>query len=257
MRLAPILLAVGAAFGALAACSDDAAADEPSLNGRTFVSEQVDGTEIPGGGPLTVAFDGGQISTFAGCNHGSGTADLSGGRIVTQLASTMMACPPPLGEADAWMSQFFADAPTWSLDGDDLTLATDATTVTLKDKKVVSPDRPLTDTTWKVTSLISAQAATTSQALEQAGPTLRILADGTVTGSTGCNQINGRATISGSPAIIEFGPLATTRKACPGETGEIEQSVLRVLTGRVQTAIDADELRLSRDNGDGLVLGAQ
>lgn len=251
--LAPFAVAVLAFVG----CSDDATADDADLTGRTFISVQVEGDQIPGGGPLTVGFDGNRISTYAGCNHGSGTADLSGGRISTQLAMTMMACPPPVGDSDAWVSKFFDAKPTWSLSGDDLTLHTDTTTVTLRDKKVADPDHPLTGTTWQVTSLVSAQAVTTSVALEQAKPTLTIGDDGAVSGSTGCNRITGRATVSGSPAVIEFGPLATTRMACAPDVAEVEQAVLRVLKGTVQTSVDADQLTLSGTDGNGLVLRAQ
>jgi heat shock protein HslJ len=253
MRLLPIALTILA----LAGCSNGASADDATPEGRTFVSVQVEGDQIPGGGPLTVGFSGNQISTFAGCNHGAGTADLSGGRITTQLAMTMMACPPPTGDSDAWVSKFFEAKPTWSLSGDALTLRTDTTTVTLRDKKAVDPDRPLTGTTWQVTSLVSAQAISTSVALEQSKPTLTIAEDGTVSGSTGCNQISGHATVSGSPEVIEFGPLATTRKACPPDVDQIEQAVLRVLKGTVQTSIDADQLKLSGTDGNGLVLRAQ
>jgi heat shock protein HslJ len=251
ISLAPFAVAVLAFVG----CSDNAAADDVDLTGRTFVSVQVEGDQIPGGGPLTVGFEGDQISTFAGCNHGSGTADLTDGRITTELAMTMMACPPPVGDADAWVSAFFGAKPSWSLSGDDLTLRTDATTVTLRDKKVVDPDRPLTGTTWQVTSLVSTQTITTSVALEQSKPTLTIADDGAVSGSTGCNRITGHATVSESS--IEFGPLATTRMACPPEVTEVEQAVLRVLKGTVQTTRDADQLKLSGADGNGLVLRAQ
>lgn len=257
MRLIPLAPFAVAAL-AFVGCADNAAADAEDLNGRTFISEQVEGDQIPGGGPLTIGFDGKQISTFAGCNHGSGSADLSDGRIAAnQLAMTMMACPPPVGDADAWVSKFFDAKPTWSLSGDTLTLRTDAATVTLRDKKVVDPDRPLTGTTWQVTSLVSGQAVSTSVALEQSKPTLTIGDDGAVSGSTGCNRINGHATVSGSPAVIDFGPLATTKMVCPPEVTEVEQAVLRVLKGAVQTAIDGDELTLSGTDGNGLVLRAQ
>ncbi|MUL80365.1 MULTISPECIES: META domain-containing protein [unclassified Mycolicibacterium] len=253
ISLAPFAVAVLAFMG----CADNASADDAALTGRTFVSVQVEGDQIPGGGPLTVGFDGNQISTFAGCNHGSGTADLSEGRITTQLAMTMMACPPPVGDSDPWVSKFFDAKPTWSLSGDALTLRTDAATVTLRDKKVVNPDRPLTGTTWQVTSLVSAQAISTSVALEQSKPTLTIGDDGAVSGSTGCNQITGHATVSGSPAVVEFGPLATTRKACPPDVDQVEQAVLRVLKGTVHTSINADQLKISGADGNGLVLRAQ
>ncbi|WP_280830141.1 META domain-containing protein [Mycolicibacterium frederiksbergense] len=254
MRLS-LIAPVSLALLAVAGCSDDARADDAVLTGRTFASVLVEGDQIPGGGPLTVGFDGNQISTFAGCNHGSGTANLSDGRISTQLAMTMMGCPPPVGDSDGWMSKFFDAKPTWSLSGDTLTLHTDAATVTLQDKKVVDPDRPLTGTTWQVTGLVSKQAITTSIALERGKPSLTIADDGAVSGSTGCNRITGHATVSGS--VIEFGPLATTRMACPPELNEVEQAVLRVLKGNVQTAIDADQLKLSGADGYGLILRAQ
>lgn len=253
MRLVPVALAVLA----ITACANSVNADDQTLNGRTFVSVEVEGEQIPGGGPLTVQFDGGQISTFAGCNHGSGTADLSDGRIATQLASTMMACPRPVGDADQWMSRFFDAKPAWSLEGDTLVLTTDIATVTLQDKKLVHPDRPLRGTTWQVTSLVSPESVSTSTALEDSKPTLTIAEDGNVTGFTGCNRFNGHAEVSGTPAIIEFGALATTRKGCPQDTDQVERAVLRVLTGKVQTEIASDELRLTGADGYGLVLQAQ
>lgn len=242
---------------AIAGCThpQDAAADPQTLNGRTFVSTGVDGTPIPGGGPLTVAFDDGHISTFAGCNHGSGAADLSGSRISAQLAMTMMACPPPLGESDAWMSNLFAAKPNWSVDADTLTLQTDTATVTLKDKKTVDPDRPLTGTAWQVQNLVSHQGVTSSAAIEQAKPTLTIADDGAATGSTGCNRFTGHAEISGD--TVDFGPLAVTRMACIGEAAAVEQSVLRVLNGPVKASIDAEKLTLTRNDGYGLILRAR
>jgi heat shock protein HslJ len=253
MRLVPVVVAMLAAAG----CAGSGGADEPIPEGRTFVSVTVDGEQIPGGGPLVVGFADGRITAYAGCNQGSGGVDLSGGRIVTRLATTMMACPPPVGAADAWMTHLFDAHPVWTLTGDTLTLTTDTAVVTLRDKKVVNPDRELTGTSWLVQSLVSSQAVMTSVALEQARPTLTIATNGAVTGWSGCNEFHGGADLSGAPNAIDFGPLTSTTNACPGEAGEIEQAVLRVLNGLVRTTIDADELRLNRDDGYGLILRAQ
>ncbi len=125
-----------------------AAADDPTLQGREFVSVQVTGEQIPGGGPLTLKFTDDQIAAFAGCNRGFGPVDLSGGHLrAHQLATTMIGCPPPLGDADGWMARFLAAGPAWTLTGAELTLSTDTTTVTLRDREVVDPDRPLVGTT--------------------------------------------------------------------------------------------------------------
>lgn len=252
MRLVPFLVAVLAVAGSAGTATAD---ETPTPEGRTFVSVAVTGEQIPGNGPLTLGFADGRLSAFAGCNRGSGPADLSGGHLTTRLAITMMACPPPLGDADSWMARFLEARPAWSLSADTLTLSTDAATVTLRDKKVVDPDRPLTGTSWRVETLVSRQAVTTSAALEQAKPGLTIRADGTVTGWTGCNTFYGRAEITGS--TVTFGPLNTSGPVCDGDVGGIERSIVRVLTGPVQASVDADRLTLTGAEGNGLVLRAE
>ena len=120
--------------GLLCACSSEGSTPSASdLVGRDFVSTEIVGTPIPGGGPLTVAFPAPErLAAYAGCNRMMGTADLSGGTVrADQLASTMMACPPPLDGADQWVQNLFAARPGWQWDGTVLTLTTGALTVTL------------------------------------------------------------------------------------------------------------------------------
>ncbi|MGW4481480.1 META domain-containing protein [Rhodococcus triatomae] len=257
LRLA--VLAIVAA--ALAACSESgsAASDSPQsdLFGRTFVSTTVDGAQIPGGGPVTLEFiEPDRIAGTAGCNRATGTADFSGGTIVTgPLATTMMACMGEKADSDQWLASFLAAAPAWDLDGDTLTLRTEASTVTLLDRKVARPDRPLTGTTWVVDTTITPLAVTSSVAIEKAAATLQIADDGTVTGSTGCNSFTGRAEVSGE--TVTFGPLATTRRACVPELAEVEQAVLATLTGTATATVESDRLQLMNTNGTGLGLRAQ
>lgn len=251
MRLLPLALTALVTAG----CTTTAAADDTSPEGRTFVSVTVAGEQIPGGGPLTLSFADGQLSAYAGCNRGSGPAELADGHLSTQLATTMMGCPPPFGDADAWMGRLLDARPAWSLTADTLTLSTDTTTVTLRDKAVVDPDRPLVGTTWRVDTLVSEQAAMTSVALEQARPTLMLNPDQTVTGWTGCNSFYGRAEVVES--TVTFAPVNTGGPACAGELGDIERSIVGVLEGPVEAEIDADRLTLSGAKGNGLVLRAQ
>lgn len=120
--------------GLLCACNPSSAAPTATdLVGREFVSTEIVGTPIPGGGPLTVAFPAPErLSAYAGCNRMMGTADLSRGVVRADgLATTMMACPPPLDAADQWAQSLFAARPRWHLDGDVLTLTTSTLRVTL------------------------------------------------------------------------------------------------------------------------------
>jgi heat shock protein HslJ len=259
MRLRRVAGLALLAAALLTACNAESAStpNGEDLQGRTFISTEVTGTPIPGGGPLTVEFvEPDRISMTAGCNRGNSTVDLSGGTVVTgPIATTMMACVGDTAGADAWMTSLFEADPAWTLDGDTLTLTTSDTSVTLLDKKVATPDRPITGTTWVVDQLISPSAVTTSVALETAAPTLLIGEDGSVSGSTGCNRMTGTAQVAGDK--VTFGPLATTRMACEPDIAEIERAVLNVLSGETTFTVDGDRARVMQADGDGLGLRAQ
>lgn len=245
----------GAETTSAATSSAAAAGSDPT--GRVFISTAVDGTPIPGGGPLTLDFTApGRILATAGCNNATGAVTLTDGKITAAaLASTMMACEPGVMESDAWVATLISAAPAWTLSGDTLTLTTSDTTVTLADKKVVDPDRPVQGTAWTVTSLITPDAISTSTALETSAPELTIAADGSVSGSTGCNRMTGSATVTAT--AITFAPLGVTMMACPEDIADVERQVLTVLDGEVAYTVDAATMTLRKPDGNGLILTAQ
>ncbi len=60
-------------------------------------------------------------------------------------------------------------------------------------------------------------------------PRLEIsLTEGRVTGTTGCNRLNGN--VKADSRQILFGPLVTTRRACVGEGAELESKFISELT---------------------------
>ncbi|MGJ7456690.1 META domain-containing protein [Halomonas sp. MA07-2] len=67
----------------------------------------------------------------------------------------------------------------------------------------------------------------------------RISSDGRVTGSDGCNEMNGRVRL-GESQRIEFSQLATTRRACP--QGEDAARVSGMLETAYRYLIDHDRL---------------
>ncbi len=262
-RALRVLVLMSLTVAAAACGTDSAETNEPAspddLIGRTFVSTDVTGTPIPGDGPLTVEFpEPGRIAATAGCNRFVGSVDLADGSIAAPaLASTMMACPPPRDGADQWLSTLFDAQPQWTLDGDVLVLTGAGTTVTLGDKKVVDPDRPVTGTEWTVTTLRTPDAVTSSLTLETAAPTLILADDGTVSGSTGCNRFSGPAEVG--DGTITFGALATTLAACiDPETTEIERHILGVLAGETTYVVDGPTMTLTAEDGtNGLGLTAR
>ncbi|MEV0292349.1 META domain-containing protein [Nocardia sp. NPDC050710] len=260
VRLASILLL---ALGAAAACSSDSgsgtdsATPAPTPVGHTYISTGVEGAPIPGGGPLTLTFTTDRITAYAGCNTMSGTMTLDEHTLrVEQLASTLIGCSGETADADEWAHRLLTSAPGWQLDGSTLTLKNNDQTITLSDKKVAQPDKPLKNTTWVVTGLITPDAQIHSQTIEEVKPNLRIAEDGAVSGSAGCNRMTGTATVdpSGSPVTFQIG---TTKMICPPEVMEVEQTVLQALDGKATATVDANLLTLRNDNGYGLTLRAE
>lgn len=253
-----VLLVLGI-VAVLASCSAHSQAPGPTPMDRGFVSTNVQGAPIPGGGPLELNFADGRLAATAGCNRATAAVDLSGGTIaIGELATTMMACPSERAGADEWMASLLRARPSWTVDRYTLTITSGDRVVTLLDRTVANPDRPLLGTDWVVHSLVDPTAVRTSAALERAAPWLRLEASDSVTGSTGCNNFAGPAAVTrGAPTTIEFGALAITRRACDPEVADIERFVLGVLSDTVQATVYANELRLHKTDGTGLILTAR
>ena len=80
-------------------------------------------------------------------------------------------------------------------------------------------------------------------ALGRERPRLDIsLTEGRVTGTTGCNRLSGR--VRADSRLIEFGPLATTRMACPGDTTNTEATFLNVLNQPIAYRVGDGKLTL-------------
>lgn len=246
---------------AATACSDDEpvpAAPESTPLGHTYISTEVTGAPIPGGGPLTLSFTGDRISAEAGCNTHTGAVDLRDHVLhVSGLASTLVGCPGDRAGSDAWVGDLLRADPTWRLERDRLTLTAKNTTVVLADKKVLRPDRPVRGTEWVVTTLLTPDAQVQSRTIDEVRPTLTFAEDGGLTGFAGCNRITGRAVVTDTPDGADIAATAaTTRMMCAPEIMEVERAVLSALDGTAHATVDADILTLRNPNGHGLTLRA-
>jgi heat shock protein HslJ len=223
------------------------------LSDRAFVATDVEGHDLVAGSKLTLVFPNpAQLSAQAGCNTMSGPFDIDGNVLaVGELQSTLMGCSAELQAQEDWLSGFLRSQPTASLHGDTLTLTGTDATVTLVDRKVAEPDQPIEGPRWVVDSVI------TSNAVSSVPPNATAFLEfdgGKVTGSTGCNRLNGPAKVGQD--TITFGPIATTKMLCP-DAQALENHVLAVLSGDVEYMIDAGELTLTASTGQGLMLRAE
>lgn len=79
-------------------------------------------------------------------------------------------------------------------------------------------------------------------------PWLEFVAEGRVSGYTGCNLLNGAWKVDGSE--VRVGPLVTTKRACAGPEQAIERRVLAALNEQARVTREADRLVFTTPAGE-------
>lgn len=212
---------------------------EPPVTGVRWSVDSVtdDGSTLraPSDAHLTID-DGGKAEGSYGCNRFRGEAAFEGDRVrFSGAESTAMACPEPLMEFESRLAAVLeGGALGTSVRGDRLTLTgDDGTSVRLSRAE----DAPLHGTRWTV-------------ALPDADGRAHLTFDreeGTVSGSTGCNNVSAEATVR--DGHITLGTPATTRMMCEDSLMDVEKTVLGLFDGRVGYRIEYRNLTLTSDNG--------
>jgi heat shock protein HslJ len=226
-----------------------------SLKGRSFLSTSVseDGRAKALAASTRVRFqftDDGRLIADAGCNSMQAPVSTDGGKLaVKDLAVTDMGCDAPRHAQDTWLAAVLQQKPTWKLDANRLNVTAGKTSLVLQDKAVTQPELPLDGTKWTVESLINGETASHPVGAEKAHLTI---SGERVTGSTGCNDLQGIVSRTGDK--LTFGELAITRRACTGDAGTLEKAILTVLQGQLTFTIKANQLSLRGTGGTGLDL---
>lgn len=100
---------------------------------------------------------------------------------------------------------------------------------------------------WVLTELNGKPVPATGSGRERPRLEFR-LTEGRVSGTTGCNRLNG--TVKADTRQIQFGPLATTRMACPDDSSQLEANFLKGLqTKPLQYQVGEGKLTLLSNNG--------
>lgn len=254
-RVGPLVLAtlllVGCGGGSSSTVGSGSAPTTADLDGTVYVSSSVEGHDLVPGSHLRLEFHDGTMNGSAGCNTLTGPYDVQGGRLSwTQApAMTMMACREPLMQQDQWLSDWLRTGADATLDGDVLTVTSGGVTVRLQPEAPADAST-LLGRTWKVIELTTPTSAATIPPGVRT-PTFEVAADGTVLLDTGCNR--GHTTVTADGDTLRFGPVMTTKMACPSAAADVEQAVLQALQGDVTVANAGDTATL--DNGHhGLVV---
>ena len=200
-------------------------------------------------GVIDLAITDGRVSGHAGCNTFSGDLVLTDTEFVAEmLAVTAMAC-----EDAARMSfesdylQALGQVTNWSLEGELLTLSGDDVQLTYM-AKAPQPETALVGTEWQFNGVGTGSGDSAAVVSPVVGTTATLLlTDGTVSGSTGCNNFNGSYTLAGDSLSIT--KLLHTMRACDELIGGQESAILTGLQNVVSWTIDGRQLRLYYPDG--------
>jgi heat shock protein HslJ len=169
------------------------------------------------------------VAGNGGCNAYSAAYTTSGGDLtLSDIASTQMACPPPLDAVEQTYLTNLQAAKTYSAGQGGLTIRNDARDVVLS--YLERQNLPLTATTWTMTAVNDGKQAVVS-AVAGTDVTLTLGDDGTASGSAGCNQYSGSYTTDG--ASLSFGPLASTQMACADAALNTQEAAYLAALGTV------------------------
>jgi heat shock protein HslJ len=209
-------------------------------------TEYGDDSVVESGNPIryTVAFlPDGRLSIRADCNQVIGTYARQGASLTLQLGPTTLAACPPDSQANVFVRDLSAVA-SYVFSGDMLVLNMRVDTGNMLFEQ--QPMASLTDTPWHVQSYNNGQGGVVTT-LPRTQLSATFGADQRVAGSAGCNRFSGTYTMEGES--LSFGPLATTRMACPEPIMEQERAFLAALESTTQFTQTGDRLTLRDADG--------
>jgi len=185
----------------------------PPIDHTTWYLRQVAGSgvpliDVPSEVVATLAIDGDQAYGSGGCNRWFGTVAVDGTSIAfSGIGSTMMYCGEPAMGFETQFLGFLPEVRTWVMVEDHLQLLGEGDVPLL----VFAPNAVdgIEGVDWDVTMLGMGGTLT---GVPSAIELTLSLADGSGSGSGGCNRYNATYTLDG--AALTFGPAMSTKMAC-------------------------------------------
>ncbi|HEU4743778.1 MAG TPA: META domain-containing protein, partial [Anaerolineales bacterium] len=187
----------------------------------------------------------GTVSGSAGCNGLGGDYTLEGDQITFgEFVSTAMACDDPIMAQEEAAFKVMTGTATYKIEGDTLTITNNEMVLVLTRGApgTQQPEGPASLTgAWRLTSYGS--AGVMSSALPDVEATLTFSDDGTVTGTSGCNEFGGNYTVDGDQ--ITFNEIVSTLMLCDVPLMGQEEAMYQVLTETATYQIDGNTLTIT------------
>jgi len=206
----------------------------------------VTGHELVPGTEITISFGPGALTASAGCNSIRGGYEFKDGVLTLgKAAGTLLGCPGDRQKQDEWLTDLLSGGVGVSGRGDELMLTGDDVSILMKEGSAPGAPPPVIGTTWELSTYDDAKGNVASVKPGVRLPFLQFGENDTVKLFDGCNSGSGPARVNEDGSMV-FGPLALTRKACPGLSGEVSRSIQNVLNGKTAYAFEAQNLVISR-----------
>ena len=248
---AALILSAGLAVGALAQ-------DEPepvgvySIEDMTWLltSQVVEGemTPLPDGIVISLRMSDGDAGGDGGCNSYFTSYELDGFDLsFGPVGSTMMACLPPLMEAEQAYFANLGQVAAYQSGGIQMALL-DANGDFLLEFDL-APEATVAGS-WVAQGINNGSGGVESN---EYTPTVTAVfdADGQLSGVDGCNDYFTSYEVEGE-AITIAPEIATTRKACEEPLGQLSQQYFAALTAATTWSVDASGSLELRDDGGAL-----
>ena len=190
----------------------------------------------------------GTVSGTSGCNGLGGDYTVEGDQITFgEFVSTLMACDDPIMRQEEAAHKVMTGTASYRIEGDTLTI-TKNEMVLVMERNMASPEQPFEPASltgaWKLTSYGSAGSVSSAVADVEAGLTFN--EDGTVTGTSGCNEFGGNYVTEGDQ--ITFSEIVSTLKLCDTPLMGQEEAIQQVLTEMATYQIDGNILTITKDD---------
>jgi heat shock protein HslJ len=102
--------------------------------------------------------------------------------------------------------------------------------------------------TWEITGYLTSTGSAFTSAVVGSKPTAVFDANGTVSGTTGCNTYHGSWT-QGADGSIKIGPLATTLIGCPDNLAVQDASIGHALEASTKAVVSSHDATLLDSSG--------
>jgi heat shock protein HslJ len=187
----------------------------------------------------------GTVSGSSGCNGLGGDYTVAGDQITFgEFVSTLMACDEPIMAQEESAHKVMTGTATYKIEGNTLTITKNDMVLVLT-QSAETEESPVSLTgAWKLTSYGSADAVSSALADVQAGLTFN--EDGTVAGTSGCNEFGGGYAVEGDQ--ITFKEIVSTLKLCDTPLMGQEEAMYQVLTETATYHIEDNTLTITNND---------